>query len=237
MKIGIVTDGKYGERAFENIKTHFQVDWIQLPDIPQTVILDDDFDFQLPDCDLYISYLRHPDMIISLAEKTEKAKRPIILGITPGLGLLNQVKEINPKVISPKTMCSIEPNTGILEVDEYATYFGKPVYNIVLENGNISALENIRSSPCGSSKEGSGFLIGKQLTTENLQQFALNVCHECRAPRFGLTCDKEISGIIHILSVLEVSKSINQKPENLDNFKETMIKELEKRQKKDHQYE
>lgn len=234
MKIGIVTDGKYGERAFENIKSRFEVEWIQLPDIPQTVILDDDFDFKLPDCDLYISYLRHPDMILSLAEKT---KKPIILGITPGLGLLNQVKEINPKVISPKTMCSIEPNTDIPEVNEYAKYFGKPVYNLVLENGKIISVENIRSSPCGSSKAGSIFLIDKDLSTENLQQFALNVCHECRAPRFGLTCDKEISGIIHILSILDAVKNIDPNLENLENFKETMIKELNKRQKKDYQNE
>ena len=124
MKIGIVTDGKYGDRAFENIKARFDSEWIPLPDIPLNIILDDDFDFKLPECDLYISYLRHPDMILSLAEKT---KKPIILGITPGLGLLNQLREINPKIISAKTMCSVESNTGISEVDEYAQCFGKPL--------------------------------------------------------------------------------------------------------------
>ena len=29
-----------------------------------------------------------------------------------------------------------------------------------------------------------------------------NICHECRVPRFGHTCNKEISGIIHILSFI-----------------------------------
>jgi hypothetical protein len=231
MKIGIVTDGKYGERAFENIKTRFDSEWIQLPDIPLNVILDEDFNFNLPDCDLYISYLRHPDMILSLAEKT---KKPIILGITPGQGLLNQLLEINPKIISPKTMCSIENNTGIPEVDEYASYFGKPLYKISVDKDIIKNVDIVRSSPCGSSKSGAEFLVGKKLSVDILQQFALSVCHECRAPRFGLTCDKEISGIIHILSILDASnKNFLSIPDSADiiQFQDKIKEELKKRQK------
>ena len=55
MKIGVITDGKYGERAFENIKKHFQVEWILVSDIPASVMLDDEIDLSIPLCDLYLS--------------------------------------------------------------------------------------------------------------------------------------------------------------------------------------
>jgi len=46
-------------------------------------------------------------------------------------------------------------------------------------------------------------MINKKLNKENFQNYALTVCHECRAPRFGHTCDKEVSGIVHILSFID----------------------------------
>ena len=36
------------------------------------------------------------------------------------------------------------------------------------------------------------------------------MCHECRAPRFGRTCDKEVSGIIHILSFISYFELKNE---------------------------
>ncbi len=197
LKIGIISDGKYGERAYENFRQIFATEWILVTDIPSTVMLDEEIELDIPDCDLYISYVRHPDMILQLAE----LQKSLILGITPGIGLYHQAKRINPKVISPRTMCSLEPNTGIPEVDEFAKYFGRPIFNIESNSqGNITDVFVIRSSPCGSSQAGADFFKNKKLSVQNLQDLALSVCHECRAPRFGHTCDKEVSGIIHMLS-------------------------------------
>ena len=199
MKVGVITDGKYGERAFENFKQVFETKWILVPDIPATVMIDEEITLDIPECDLYVSYVRHPDVILQLAE----LQKPLILGITPGMGLYRQAKAINPKVISPRTMCSLEPNTGIPEVDEFAHYFGKPEFQIDRDNeDNIREVLVIRSSPCGSSQAGADFFKNKKLNMQNLQDLALHVCHECRAPRFGHTCDKEVSGIIHILSFI-----------------------------------
>jgi len=199
LKVGLISDGKYGERAYENFKQIFETKWILAPDIPTTVILEEDINLNIPECDLYVSYVRHPDVILQLAE----LQKPLILGITPGMGLYRQAKAINPKVISPRTMCSLEPNTGIPEVDEFAHYFGKPEFQIDRDNeDNIREVLVIRSSPCGSSQAGANFFKNKKLNMQNLQDLALHVCHECRAPRFGHTCDKEVSGIIHILSFI-----------------------------------
>jgi len=213
LKVGLISDGKYGDRAFENIKKVFDIEWILVPDIAPSVILDDDLNLKIPDCDLYVSYARHPDIILEIA----KLQKPLILGITPGIGLFKQAKAINPKVISPRTMCSLEPNTNIPEVDEFAKFFGKPIFQIKSDtNGSIREVSVIRSSPCGSSQAGAEFFKNKKVNVQNLQNLALSVCHECRAPRFGHTCDKEVSGIIHILSFISNFESNKETTFNID---------------------
>ncbi len=230
MKVGIISDGKYGERAYDNIKKHFETEWILVPEISPSVMLDDDIDLSIPECDVYLSYVRHPDIILDLAA----LQKPLILGITPGLGLFQQAKRINLKVVSPRTMCSLEQNTGIPEIDSFAEHFGKPLFETDLdEDMNILNAKVLRSSPCGSSAAGADFMRGKNLNKKNLQDFTLRVCHECRAPRFGHTCDKEVSGIIHILSFIN---SINSEyesyvDEDLKEFIESIKKEYENRSK------
>ena len=83
LRVGVITDGKYGERAYANIKKKFETEWINVPDIPSNVMLDDDIVLDIPECDIYISYARHPDIILELAE----LQKPLILGILPGAGL------------------------------------------------------------------------------------------------------------------------------------------------------
>ncbi len=226
LRVGVISDGKYGERAYENFKLIFETKWILVPDIPSTVMLDEDIILDIPECDLYVSYVRHPDLILQVAE----LQKPLILGITPGTGLYQQAKTINPRVISPRTMCSLEPNTGIPEVDDFAQFFGKPKYQIDADTeGYVREISVIRSSPCGSSQAGAEFFKNKKLIVQNLQEFALNVCHECRAPRFGRTCDKEVSGIIHILSFISYFELKNEVKLSLD------LKEFIDKLKKEYQ--
>nr|MDO8081268.1 DUF166 family protein [Candidatus Freyarchaeota archaeon] len=225
MKIGILTDGKYGDRAFENISKVFPCEWIQLEEVPQSAILDD-YKIDAPECDLYISYLRHPDQVLAAAE----LGKPILLGISFGDGFLHQVREINSKVFAFPTMCSAEPVTNVPEIDEFTRQFGRPCYKAHLENGKVEELEVLRSSPCGSSEAGSKFIQNKSITIPILQDFALNVCHECRAPRFGRTCDKELSGIIHIRALISSLKEANSPLNpNILEFIENIEKEYQKR--------
>lgn len=208
MKIGILSDGKYGDQAFENISKIFDCQWIQLEEIPASVILDD-YKLDIHDCDLYISYLRHPDQVFALAE----LGKPTLLGISFGEGFLRQLQVINSKVLAFPTMCSIEPNTNIPEIDEFMRYFGRPIFEVALEDGIFKSIEVKRSSPCGSSKVAPKFLKDSKISVHLLQEFAIRVCHECRAPRFGRTCDKEISGLIHIRALL---KSLSETDKSTD---------------------
>ena len=109
MKIGIVSDGKFGDRAFEIIREKFPTEWIMAP-FPQSMIADD-LELALPECDLYISYVRHPDVALAIIEK----QKPVILGVSLGTGFLRQAKAINENIVAPLTMCSLEDNIWVPE--------------------------------------------------------------------------------------------------------------------------
>jgi hypothetical protein len=201
MKIGIVSDGKFGDRAYEIIKEQFPTAWILAP-FPQSPIADD-IELTLPECDLYISYVRHPDVALATIEK----QKPVILGVSFGPGFLRQAKAINEDIVAPLTMCSLEDNTWVPAINEYAKVFGRPSFDVkVQEDGTIDSLQVIRGSPCGSTVVASAELHGTQLSPERLQHYGLRICHFCRAPRFGKTCDKELSGLLHIR---ELMRAIN----------------------------
>ena len=204
MKIGIVSDGKYGNRAYENISKAFPCEWIEVEELPTSMIFDD-YELNIPDCDMYIAYLRHPDQVFALAE----LGKPALLGISFGDGFMDQIREINHNILAFPTMCSVEPSTGIPEIDEYAKKFGRPVYKTICNNKEVINSEAIRCSPCGSTLVGSNFIKNKELSVNILQDFVIHVCHECRAPRFGKTCDKEIAGIIHLRALISSIPNFN----------------------------
>lgn len=193
MKIGIISDGKFGDRAFEVIREKFPTEWIMAP-FPSALMVDD-IDLTLPDCDLYISYVRHPDVALAIIEK----RKPVILGVSFGPGFLRQAKEINEDIVAPPTMCSLEDNTWVPEINEFAKVFGRPVFDVkIRDDGMIDSIRVIRGSPCGSTVAASAELPGTFLSPEQLQHYGLRICHFCRAPRLGKTCDKELSGLLHI---------------------------------------
>jgi len=203
VKIGIVSDGQYGERAFEQIRKRFLTEWILLP-FPSSQVVDD-IDITIPPCDLYISYLRHPDIAMELI----KTGIPVLLGVNLGPGFMAQAREYNPAVIGPETMCSVLPNTDFWQINEYAKVFGRPVFHVILDGERIVWCQPLRGSPCGSTDAAAHELNGREFDQEAMNRFALSICHNCRAPRFGKTCDKEKAGIIHLEELVSSLKGIN----------------------------
>jgi hypothetical protein len=204
MKIGIVSDGKFGDRAFEVIRERFPTEWIMAL-FPQSIMVDN-LELTLPECDLYISYVRHPDVALAIIEK----KKPVILGVSFGPGFLRQAKAINEDIIAPLTMCSLEDNTWVPAINEFAKVFGKPSFEVkVQDDGTIDSVRVIRGSPCGSTVAASAELHGTQLSPEQLQHYGLRICHFCRAPRFGKTCDKEIAGLLHARELVHAISTVS----------------------------
>jgi hypothetical protein len=204
MKIGIVSDGKFGDRAFEIIKEKFLAEWIVAP-FPSGMMVDD-IELTLPECDLYISYVRHPDVALAIIDK----QKPVILGVSFGPGFLRQAKGINENIIAPPTMCSLEDNTWMPEINEFAKVFGKPVFYVkVQDDGTIDNVRVIRGSPCGSTVAASAELCGTRLSPEQLQHYGLRICHFCRAPRLGKTCDKEVAGLLHMRELVHTIHAVS----------------------------
>lgn len=225
MKIGIVSDGKFGDRAFEVIRELFPTEWIKVP-FPSSPVADD-IELNIPDCDLYISYVRHPDVALALVEK----QKPVILGISFGPGFLRQAKSINENIVAPVTMCSLEDNTWVPEINEFARVFGRPTFDLtVRDDGTIERIRVIRGSPCGSTVAASAELPGTRVSQEQLQHYGLRICHFCRAPRFGKTCDKELSGLLHVRELVRAINAVSPATgERVRQFIQEMEKMIQKR--------
>lgn len=226
MQINIVSDGLFGKRAFENIGRQFPCRWVTVPYSGSPIM--EDVEIDLPSCDLCISYARHPDVILAIVEQGV----PVVLGITPGPGLVRQAKEINPAVVAPPTMCSLEPTTGCREIDQYAERFGLPGFQTIIENETIAGMEIIREAPCGSTRGAAADCTGIPLCTGSLQHFGLRICHHCVAPRFGKTCDKEVSGALHVRQLLHSIPEEAVAAARLETFRDEMDRILEQHRKK-----
>jgi hypothetical protein len=225
MKIGIVSDGKFGDRAYEIIREKFPTEWIVAP-FPQAIMVDD-LELSIPECDLYLSYVRHPDVALAVIEK----QKPVILGVSFGPGFLRQAKAINEDIIAPVTMCSLEDNTWVPEINEFAKIFGKPSFDVkVRDDGTIESVRVIRGSPCGSTVAASAELPGTQLSPEQLRHYGLRICHFCRAPRLGKTCDKETAGLLHARELVHAVNAVSPSAgERVKSFTDEMEKIIEQK--------
>lgn len=215
VRVGVASDGKFGDRAFGMIRNVFPTTWILVP-YPSVAVLDE-VDLTLPDCDLIISYARHPDVILAIAGLGE----PLILGINPGPGLVRQAARINPRTIAPVTMCSLLPETGIPEVDRFAAVFGCPLFEVDLHGDRIQDVRILREAPCGSTRSVVPELVGRTLSEATIRSFGLRVCHHCAAPRLGRTCDKEYAGFHHCIALLDaIGKANPDLASSLRSFRE-----------------
>ncbi len=196
MRVCIVSDGTYGDRAFEQCLARFPTEFVLVEPIPPTVV--DDVAIEVPGADLYLSYLRSPAQALALVERG----RPVILGVSFGPGFLRQARGINRAVVAPETMCSLEPPTGSDAIDAFARAFGRPRFTVTVRDGKLVRLDVVRGSPCGSTATAAAELVGQYLSPEMLRHFGLRICHHCRAPRLGRTCDKETAGLIHVRELL-----------------------------------
>ncbi|MEN6341469.1 MAG: DUF166 family protein [Methanospirillum sp.] len=192
MRVCIVSDGAFGDRAFEQCLARFPTEFALVEPIPASIV--DDVAIEVPEADLYLSYLSSPAQALALVEMGT----PVILGVSFGPGFARQARDINPAVVAPETMCSLEPPTGSDAIDAFARVFGRPRFAVTLRDGKLVRLEVLRGSPCGSTMAAASELTGRYLSPEMLRHFGLRICHHCRAPRLGRTCDKETAGLIHV---------------------------------------
>lgn len=218
MKILIITDGKYGDRAIKVVQKKFPgAERLIIREENPTMFLDEVFlerevENAIENADLLILYVRHPDVVSEICMR----QKPTILPVHFGEGFFNQVKASNPKVVQPLSMCNALPNTGIEEIDNFFTKFGSPIYKIKIEyleenQPIIKDLSLLTESPCGSSCNTLKHLQDKPLTLETLNNFAMSVRQECREPMSVIFKRDfhETAGPTHIIKLFDAINKVD----------------------------
>ncbi|MGC9517177.1 MAG: DUF166 domain-containing protein [Methanomicrobiales archaeon] len=203
LKIAIVTDGPYGERAHETISNEFECDYLELE--PPTSIFMDEIEIpkdslkRLEEANIIITYVLHPDLTMELVERLHDKVDWIIVGAWRGEGFKSQLESFG-NVSCPENMCDLEKN-GNPFYDEFVSKYGKPEVKIDTENGIVTSIKVLRCSPCGSTEFVSKELIGE--IVEGLPiRAGLKIQHyPCRAPKMRLfaddECKKEMAANFH----------------------------------------
>ncbi len=200
LKIVILTDGPYGDRAYDTIKEKFDTKFIQL-EAPTDMFLDDEIEIpkeaidKINKANILISYISHPDLALDIVYRFADKLDWIIIASWKGDGLKNQFESEN-NVSCPYIMCELEENGNPIH-DEFVSEIGCPKVDLIIKDGKIKDVKVLRSSPCGSTSFVSEYITEKYknkiLDEENLPREAgLRIQHyPCRAGKMRLFSDEE----------------------------------------------
>ena len=198
LKVALVTDGPYGDRAFETINEIFNTSFIELEQ-PSSMFLDE---IEIPGKDLkllenaniLITYTTHPDLTLELVDKLYNKVNWVIVAAWKGAGFKNQL-EFHGNVTCPYIMCELEENGNPL-FDEFVSKIGKPKIDLKLDGNKLKDITVLRSSPCGSTAFVAEYIkeiyLNKTLAEELPVEAGLKLQHyPCRSSKIRLFSDDE----------------------------------------------
>lgn len=220
IKIAIVTDGAYGERAYATIKEEFDCEYLVM-EAPQSSFMDEinlpqETMARLEKANLVITYVLHPDLTLDLVDALHDQVDWIIVGAWRGEGFKNQLESYG-NVTCPENMCDLTEN-GNPVFDEFVSKFGRPVVRVNCQGDRVVEVEVLRCSPCGSTQFVAEEMVGENTATLPIKA-GLRIQHyPCRAPKMRLfaddECKKEMAANFHkdaFQEALDKKKDINPK--------------------------
>ncbi len=193
MRVAIVTDDSYGERAYETIKEEFDSQYVVM-DPPASAFMDEidlppDIINKLEKADIILSYVLHPDLAFELVETMHDKVEWIIVGAWRGDGFKNQLESYG-NVTCPENMCDLTEN-GNPVFDEFVSVFGKPKVRVNCQGDKVVDVEVLRCAPCGSTQFVAHEMIGESAANLPIK-VGLKIQHyPCRAGRMRLFTDDE----------------------------------------------
>lgn len=203
MKIAIVTDGPYGERAYATIKEEFDCDYIVM-EAPVSTFMDEielppETISQMEKADIVLTYVLHPDLTLDLVDALHDNVEWIIVGAWRGEGFKNQLENYG-NVTCPENMCDLTENGNPI-FDEFVSKFGRPVVRVNCQGDKVVDVEVLRCSPCGSTHFVAEEMVGEKTETLPIKA-GLRIQHyPCRAPKMRLftddECKKEMAANFH----------------------------------------
>ncbi len=199
LKVVIVTDGPYGDRAYETIQMEFDAEFIEL-EKPSSMFMDE---LEIPEnllktikeANILITYTTHPDVTLDLIHMINKDVDWIVVAAWNGEGFKNQLERYG-NVTCPYIMCELEEN-GNPAFDEFVSKIGKPKIELLLDENKLKSIDVLRTSPCGSTAFVADYIeekyVGQVPDPENLPTEAgLKLQHyPCRASKMRLFSDEE----------------------------------------------
>ncbi|AEF96699.1 DUF166 domain-containing protein [Methanotorris igneus] len=220
MKIGILSEGKYGERAYNVIGKKFNCDFIKVKYSGEfdDIEIDKDVLEKLKDYDLFITYTTNPDLTYELVRQISKINKNafVIVGAWKGGGFKKQLESFG-NAFCPDLMCEIDEDVLKNYIDKFPQlkgflkYFGRPKVKIKCIDDKIKDIEILREAPCGSTSETLKEFIGKEFNENTLKNIGLRVQHFCRASKIRLFVDNECKKIkAGEIIVQSVKEGINQ---------------------------
>lgn len=203
LKVVIVTDGPYGDRAYDTISKEFVCDFVEVEQ-PVSMFADDieiaeDAILRLEAADMLLTYTTHPDLTLEIVERFYDKVKWIIVAAWRGEGFKNQLESLG-NVTCPENMCDLEKN-GNSFFDEFTSRFGRPIVELTCQNDKVTNINVLRSSPCGSTSFVCEAMLGQEV--DGLPEKAgLKLQHyPCRAPKMRLfsdeDCKKEMASTFH----------------------------------------
>ena len=211
ISIGIITRGKYGHRLIDNIKDIFPtVVTTALPEHLPVFIEDPAAFLASPSsgpaidpavfgCDLVITYSLHPDITPEIVRQCGKhgAKAVIIPGGRARAGFDAQKvgAEYGIEVVVEEICCALDTGDNAI-INEFASRFGRPEFEVIIDNGKITSARVLRSSPCGATNFIAENLVGFDIADAPARAGLLSSQYPCRAVR-GTKTGIHSSGMLH----------------------------------------
>ncbi|HIP84408.1 MAG TPA: hypothetical protein EYH15_02850 [Methanothermococcus okinawensis] len=203
MSVAIVSDGKYGHRAYENIKKKFPCAHVVLKYRGnfEDIEIERETLEKLKNFPILITYLRDPDLTYTLIEEINRQKKGdknpfIIVGIWKGEGFKRQVEKFK-NVLCPDLLCNLDEKYLKDKIEEYPQlgeflkHFGKPKVKIYTTRGVIRDIEVIRDSPCGAVSRTLEEFLGERIGEDTLRRIGLRIQHFCNAGGFKVFSERE----------------------------------------------
>ncbi len=210
MRIGVITRGKYGSRLIENLRAHTDFEIVSadiqeiLPEYiehPDEYIRKLDFDECVFKVDLLISYALQPDITPVLVRMAAErgVKSAIVIGSHEKVGALDEFERISEEYgihVHVSGVCCALTASDNPTLAEYSSKVGSPVFRVEHDGRNITKVDVLRGSPCGSTYHVAKNLVGAPIEEAPIKAGWYTQIYPCRATR-GLKGNIHKSAEIH----------------------------------------
>jgi len=226
ISINILIQGSYGNRIAENLKKNSPSNWkilvYQFPKEMPKIIENPEsfFPKNISNCDIIISLGENPAFATLLPDLVRLTKARAIIAPVDNpswlpQGIITQISkelnELNVQCAFPMPFCSMDSNTGLSLIDEFATRFGRPELQIKLRDNMIKEIKILRGSPCGSTYYMSERISGLEKNQSCKRAGLLIQTFPCLASRSISSISKK--PLIHIaahIAMAAVLKSLSK---------------------------